>query len=128
MNVLVRIMLCCFAIQVAGCAHYKSYVKSSHEQYMCKVTCKQGLVTCMNVCHDNCPQCCLSAKQRTARDYNHYVEQKIIQGEPIVRRLNSYRDPLQCRKTSCDCPTDYRVCIQTCTGTIPKRLQVAPTC
>ena len=68
------------------------------------------------------------ANQRAAREYSHYKNQQKIQGIGIVRQVNSYRDLLQCRKTTCECPTDYQTCIQTCTGKIPKRLQVAPSC
>jgi hypothetical protein len=42
--------------------------------------------------------------------------------------LNSYRDPLQCRKVTCNCHADYQVCIQSCSGVIHKQLRVASAC
>lgn len=128
MNFFARIMLCCIVVLFAGCASYESFIKHSHERATCKSTCQQRLMACNKTCDNSCPLCCLSANQRAARDYDHYKHQQTIQGVATVRQLKSYRDPLQCRKTTCACPTDYRTCIQTCTGKIPKRLQVAPYC
>ncbi len=128
MNFITRIMLCFIFILLAGCAHYDAFMKRSHEQAGCKASCQHRLMLCTKTCHNSCAECCLVANQRAASDYSHYIERKNIQGENGVRRLNSYRDLLQCRKTTCECPTDYRICIQSCSGKIPKRLQVAPAC
>jgi len=128
MNYFARIMFCCIINLLTGCASYDGFIKHSHERAACKSTCQQRLMVCNKICDNSCPNCCLSANQRAAREYSHYKHQQSIQGNSIVRRLNSYRDPLQCRKTTCECPTDYRTCIQTCAGKIPKRLQVAPDC
>ncbi len=124
MNILSRIVLCC-VIFITGCT---GYMKQAHERAVCKQSCQIRLLQCNKACINNCPHCCLSANQRTARSYQHYLHQQDVQGIQDMRELNSYRDPLQCRKTNCDCPTDYRTCIQTCTGKIPKRLQKAPVC
>lgn len=128
MNYFSRIMLCSIVVLLTGCASYAGFIKHSHERAACKTTCQQRLMLCNQSCNNSCPGCCLSANQRAAREYNHYKHQQIIQGKSMVRQVNSYRDPLQCRKTTCECPTDYRTCIQTCAGKIPKRLQVAPGC
>jgi len=128
MNYFARTMLCCIAILLSGCASYESYIKHSGERAACHSTCQQRLMVCNKTCVNSCPACCLSANQRAAREYSHYKKQQSIQGNGIIRQLDSYRDPLQCRKTTCECPTDYRTCIQTCTGKFPKRLQVAPSC
>lgn len=121
MNFFVRIVCCCFVIiSLTSCV--------SSEQTACKIVCQQRLQVCTQSCHNNCPECCLVANQRAARDYRHYQHQQNIQGQNVVRRLNSYRDPLQCHKTTCECPTDYRICIQSCTGKMPKRLIEAPVC
>lgn len=45
-----------------------------------------------------------------------------------MRELNSYRDPLQCRKVTCDCLSDFAICKKGCTGVIPTKLQAVPYC
>ena len=128
MNFFTRMLFCSFFFLLSGCASYNSYVQHAREQAVCKRDCQARLMACNKVCDDSCPGCCRSALQRTERDYNHYVNEQTIKGCGIVRELNSYRDPLQCRKTTCECPTDYRTCLQACKHKIPKRLQVAPSC
>lgn len=128
MSFFTRLMLCCMIALITSCASYERLMTHSHERAVCKASCQQRQMACNKTCENNCPNCCLIANQRAARDYQHYKKRQKIQGYGVVRQLNSYRDPLQCRKTTCECPTDYRTCIQTCTGKIPKRLQVAPSC
>lgn len=124
MNFFVRIICCCMTILLSGCG----LINHSPEQMACKTSCQQRLMACNKTCNNSCSKCCLSSTQRAVRGYQYYKYQQDIQGLPVIRQLNSYRDPLQCRKTTCECPTDYRTCIQTCAGKIPKRLQVAPVC
>jgi hypothetical protein len=40
----------------------------------------------------------------------------------VSRDLNSYRDPLQCRKVTCDCLADNNVCKASCRGLTPQVL------
>ena len=111
-------------ILLPGCVSHKD----KHEAAQCKYTCQQKLNSCQKVCQNNTIHCITLANDHALKSYHSYKKQQCVQGKPVVRELQSYRDPLQCRKTTCDCNTDYRVCTQACTGLIHKRLQVAPTC
>ena len=100
----------------------------SIHQAECKVSCKERLVQCSQVCSDSCKRCAISANAGAARNFLRYKHQQEVQGTIVALRLQSYRDPLQCRKSSCDCRADYQVCTQNCKGLIHKRLQVVPPC
>lgn len=109
---------------IQGCASHKDM----HEAAICKYTCREKFKLCQKACQNNIPRCIACENKQALRSYLHYKKQQCVQGKPVIRELQSYRDPLQCRKTTCDCNTDYRVCAQACTGLIHKRLQVPPTC
>lgn len=128
MHSILRLILCIAVVSLAACASHKNSVKASHELAACKMKCQQSFNACNQVCFKNCRQCSTCSSAMTAKSYNQYKHQQCVQGGIIARNLNSYRDPLQCRKTTCECPADYRVCIQSCAGVIHKRLQVPPTC
>lgn len=128
MPILARILFCCVVTVLVGCASYDSSVKRLNERIACKTTCYQRLDECNKTCHNSCRQCTEWNNFITAKRYQHYKDQQCIKGEIIMRDLNSYRDPLQCCKTTCECPTDFRVCVKSCSGKIPKRLQAVPAC
>ena len=107
-----------------GCTHHQASI----EQKVCYVGCKQKLEACNQVCHNDCQQCSSVADHSAVTSYNRYKHEQCVQGGAIIRELQSYRDPLQCRKITCGCRADYRVCMQSCSGIIRKRLQVSPLC
>lgn len=92
------------------------------------MTCVQHVETCKQNCTDNCQNCTVEASNTAAEHFFRYVNDKQIQGGTIDRSLKSYRDPLQCRKVSCNCTSDYITCKQSCTGVVQKRLQPLPYC
>lgn len=94
------------------------------EQTKCKQACRFELKQCHSICHNNSQQCHACANANALKSYIKYQHQQCVQGKALVRELQSYRDPLQCKKTTCDCYADYRMCNQACTGLIQKRLQV----
>lgn len=104
-----------------GCAHHL-YSKP------CQRQCMVQFKACSQQCENNCRQCSQASRCQSSKMYARFVKGQTIQGGIIARQLNSYRDPLQCRKTTCDCETDYRVCSQACHGIIKKRLRVPPAC
>lgn len=80
----------------------------------CQGCCKQVLAHCQDHCVNN-DRCCRSKGcLATIKSYHQYKKEQCMQGYGVVRRLNSFRDPLQCRKTTCNCMADYRVCMQSC--------------
>lgn len=124
MPLLTRLIISLIIILLSGCAHQKL----TPEQVSCKVMCAKRLESCCAVCKHNCKNCSISASQSAVKNYREFKHQQCVQGDMISRNLQSYRDPLQCLKTTCECDADYKVCIQSCTGLIHKRLQVSPTC
>ena len=94
----------------------------------CKASCQERFNACNAVCQNGCKQCAARADNEAAWHYHEYKQEQCVQGREVVRELKSYRDPLQCRKTTCECPTDYRACAAACSGKIPKRLVKAPAC
>jgi hypothetical protein len=94
----------------------------------CDMVCKKQLVTCQKYCRNNCVQCDTYAMQQTSDRYHRYVNEQSMRGGLFIRRLNSYRDPLQCRKTTCNCAIDYQTCSQSCRGVIHKQLAAPSVC
>ena len=128
LNAIVRIMSCFAAITLVACTSHNLSVKQVRPFADCKIDCQQGFKTCSQVCHNNCQECSLSAKRQVIKKYKHYMREQSVQGGSIVRELKSFRDPLQCRKMTCNCNADYNTCIQSCAGLIHKHLKIAPAC
>ena len=104
------IAFCCFLL-LASCYHQLLPAN-------CVADCKGRLAACSKLCLDNCPQCSWVAGAMAAKKYNRYHCDRFIQGKIIALELNSFRDPLQCRKTTCNCGADYQVCMQACGGVV----------
>jgi len=108
-----------FFIFVLGCTNNQN--KSSNiDVNGCKKQCYTQAKSCLSTCQNSCSKCRAKSQKETRNSYIDYVKEKCIEGGTIARELNSYRDPLQCRKTTCDCRADYEVCRQACTGSIHK--------
>lgn len=126
MVILLRLLL----VVLLFCSSCTTQQDKDHAVYVaqCKFSCVQQRTVCNKVCTNNCPNCTAHAAQHTENTYKKYMRQEQIQGGIIFRELNSYRDPLQCRKVTCNCSADYNVCIQSCTGIIKKQLRALPYC
>lgn len=94
----------------------------------CIAECQTQKAACQSRCSTSCKQCQADADSSMIKRYKTYVHEQCVQGERVALQLQSFRDPLQCRKTSCDCLADHRVCVGACRGTIRKSLQVTPFC
>src|ERR1700733_3322598 len=123
-NWIIRLGLCCIFMLLASCLHRSLPVNYA----ACAASCESRLVVCSQLCNNNCLQCRAIAKFKTAEKYNHYKQEKFIEGKKVTLQLNSFRDPLQCRKVTCNCQADYQICLQSCGGAIRKRLEHAPLC
>ena len=104
-----------------------SYLKFT-QYHTCHKTCQSRLKSCHDQFRHDCLRCKQIAHQQMTTRYQHYVQEQSIKGEIIVRRLNSYLDPLQCRKITCNCAADYQVCTQSCGGQNHQQLHVPPVC
>ncbi len=94
----------------------------------CLAQCYTHYLACQQTCKNNCPTCQRQAWEQAADGYKRYAHQIKVAGDYNVRQLKSYRDPLQCRKTTCNCRADLIACRQACSGTVYKVLRAAPYC
>jgi hypothetical protein len=122
------IFMCAVVMMFSACANLKSGDSNNAHSASCKAACLEQLKTCNATCDDDCEQCVADAKMAASRDYETFIHQQTVQGGLISRDLNSYRDPLQCVKTTCNCRADFHQCLESCTGIIHKRLQSPLTC
>lgn len=120
--------LICVVLLLTGCVNHLGTAVSLEDKKVCMMACENRFGQCQDACVDSCKTCAKQANQETTTYYRHYRHERCVQGKTMVRRLQSYHDPLQCKKSSCDCPADYRVCVDACSGDVHKRLQVAPMC
>ena len=123
------LLLGCFLLFQQGCSltpHEDA--KQAQEERACITACQMQETTCLRSCRYSCKACEAREHDKMVKRYKTYLHEQCVQGMRTALQLQSFRDPLQCRKTSCDCPADYRVCVGSCRGNIRKRLQVKPFC
>ena len=113
-----------------GCSQTSPHEDALHAQAKraCEKTCGQEQSMCLRRCKDSCKACQVRENKKMVHLYKTYIHEQCAQGKRVALQLQSFRDPLQCRKSSCDCPADYRVCMSSCTGQIYKSLQITPVC
>ena len=129
MNSIVRVLFCFLLLSLSSsCALQKQTMLHSNEEKLCQNTCLQRAQSCQKLCLNNCLSCKDSSMGEAINDYAHYIHEEQLKGGSVNRVLNSYRDPLQCRKVSCDCTADLMTCDQNCTGVIYKNLRTVPSC
>ncbi|CAM2910519.1 hypothetical protein [Legionella worsleiensis] len=128
MSYFFRFIFCAVLFAISGCTAQQSDVAKSTVPAQFMKLCEQRLEACKRQCFDNCPKCTLAGLKDAQKDYLEYVHDQRVQGGYVSRGLNSYRDPLQCRKVTCNCTADFLTCKQGCAGVIQKRLQAAPYC
>ncbi|MDP3560645.1 MAG: acyltransferase [Legionellaceae bacterium] len=126
-RVVVRLVACFMILSLTSCNTYKQYVQHEQTLKACKQVCSQRLQRCEHSCRNNCQNCRAVAMTEAALHFNQYKKQQCLQGEIVALQLQSFRDPLECRKVTCACTPDFDVCVQSCKGRIHKRLRgVAP--
>lgn len=127
MNFLMRTISCIVLLILTACTPRVALI-SPQAISECKRVCVQHLEYCNQNCIDNCPNCSAKADYNSTLELLKYVHEKKVRGGYIMRGLKSYRDPLQCRKVSCNCKSDYIICNQGCTGIVQKRVRPVPYC
>lgn len=120
MRITTRLLLCILFLFLYSCSYHKSTVDSARTVASCKQQCQKNARICDDACVNNCAACNICSKKKASNSYANYLREQCIQGGNIARELNSYCDPLQCRKTTCDCVADYKICIQSCASIIHK--------
>jgi hypothetical protein len=106
-----------------------TYFNNQHVQFehwkLCQAHCDQRYQGCAQNCDDNERICKIKNNAITAVHFARYQQQQNVKGQIVAEELSSFRDPLACRKTTCDCDQDKNICKQACRGVIHKRLQYA---
>lgn len=126
MNFFLRLLCCFLLLNLYGCTSKNTL--RGHELTQCQMACMKHFEFCSQNCMDNCPTCSWKGRYKAARNFSKYVSEEQVQGKKVMRELNSYRDPLQCRKVTCNCTADLVACKQSCSGVISKKLQIIPSC
>ena len=122
-------LLCSLIFLISsGCTNKPAFIPKSTLPSQCLAQCTQRFDSCKTLCTNNCAVCSAKANQSMKKDYAEYVHEQQVEGGYVMRGLKSYRDPLQCRKVSCNCYADLSTCEQNCTGIIRKQLRAVPYC
>ncbi|MDP3560001.1 MAG: hypothetical protein Q8R79_06625 [Legionellaceae bacterium] len=85
----------------------------------CTAGCQAHLQSCNTTCQNSCVHCQMKREHWVAERYNIYERTQLIRGKSIVLEKASFRDPLACRKSTCDCRIDYKNCHAACRGVEP---------
>lgn len=116
-------LVCGIMLLLTACSYYQHYAQKNEHRKQCRMQCEQRFQCCLKVCDDNKALCRMKSKVRAAMHFSQYRQQQNVKGQIVSEELNSFRDPLACRKTTCDCVEDKNMCQQACRGSIRKRLQ-----
>jgi hypothetical protein len=128
MYIFFRLTIGVLLIVLTSCSEYQHYVNYERQVKSCRIKCTETLKECNKSCFNNCVNCSALSNVEAAQKFKRYKHQQLVQGKIVALELQSFRDPLQCRKTTCSCKDDFRVCIQSCRGKIHKTLKVAAAC
>jgi hypothetical protein len=128
MNFLLRLGCFLIFLSLISCVTQQKALVKTQELKQCKSMCMQRFVSCQKLCVNNCASCSAKESYMTIVNYVKYVHEEQIEGGSLMRGLKSYRDPLQCRKVTCNCYADLMTCEQSCTGIIQKQLRSVPYC
>jgi hypothetical protein len=124
MHIIHRLFITTLILLMVSCSHQKMTI----EQKQCVNQCTITQQACNKSCTNSCNDCAKDNNCTAVKAYSQYVHQQAVQCQRVARNLQSYRDPLKCRKTTCNCVADFLTCKQNCAGVIHKRLQVSPAC
>lgn len=133
-KIIIRNLIACFFILLlAGCAakyekYYEFKVPASAEGEQCIETCNKTKQNCQNMCTNDTSLCQKNMMLQAKLEYGDYIKEKRTEGSQINRDLNSFYDPLQCSKISCDCDRDYRACYRMCGGKVKVKKRCIANC
>lgn len=115
---------CLILLGLTACAPYRFLVfkPKTPEQARCLNVCQKHFEACKYTCVHNCRICKTKSNMSTDLRFMQFANQQMVQGQAVNRDTDSYKDPLNCLKISCDCVADLDACEQACTGMVRKRL------
>lgn len=108
-----RLLMIGFVLFSSAC-HKHLPSTDANTTLACKQQCAQHLSDCTSTCHNNCASCLNKSVENAHRAFSTYVHEQKLRGCDLSRELNSYLDPLQCRKVTCSCLDDYHTCKAAC--------------
>lgn len=128
MHFLLRMLFCFLFLLNLGCVNKQVNLPKVNDPKLCLAQCVKRFESCKTLCVNNCALCSAKANRSMIENYSEYVHEEQVEGGFVMRGLKSYRDPLQCRKVTCNCYADLMTCEQNCTGIIHKQLRAVPYC
>lgn len=126
MKICKHFMLLLVILMQVSCS--KHMVVEDSKGPSCSTLCKKHYQACLQTCDNSCFQCREEAYNDADERYRSYINEITVAGQYKIRSHKSERDPLQCRKVTCNCGADLSVCIQKCDGKIRKSLRVPSLC
>jgi hypothetical protein len=123
MKLLKKYLFILGVILLAGCsAKYEKYYTyefpPSEDGKQCIQQCMKTKDRCLSLCTNDQDLCHKNSWLQADKEYQRYVKERQLVGRSINRDMNSFYDPLQCSKVSCDCESDYRACYRMCGGVV----------
>ena len=82
----------------------------------CLQECAKTFTLCQTECTNTCDECKKENIIAAAHGYCQFIRELKVQNGLITRQLQSYRDPLKCRQTTCDCVADRAICQNACSN------------
>jgi len=118
-----RLIIFTALILLSSCSNYSDYLEKERQLKSCHIKCNMKLDICNKQCKNNALECAVKANIEASKNFKRYKKREFIQGKVLIEELQSFKDPLQCRKVTCSCQEDFRVCNQSCRGKIYKHLK-----
>lgn len=118
---------------LASCAakyekYYEFQVPKTKPIEQCVQICQKTKDNCSKMCTNDSQLCKKNQMKQAELAYDSYVREMRVAGNGINRDLNSFYDPLQCSKISCDCERDYRACYKMCGGEVIVKQRCVANC
>lgn len=104
---------------ISGCektqvSTYRYSPPTTIDGMACVDECKQSRRTCSNLCTMPDQQCLAQAQAKANYEYQQYVNEQTVAGQPISRTPASFYDEKQCKHAGCGCESEFEVCYQLC--------------
>ena len=110
---------------LSACSYMQNQHQLFEQQKLSAAHCDQRYQHCKQTCDENEKSCLAKSDARAAVHFARYQHQQNVKGQIVTEEVQAFRDPLACRKATCDCDQDKMMCQQAYRGSIYKRLQYA---
>ena len=133
LKIITKILFISIIVLLAACsAKYEKYyefdVPKAQDGAKCVQICHETKTNCSKMCNNDTQLCQRNQLDHATIAYQSYIKERKVEGDVINRDLNSFYDPLQCSKVSCDCERDYRACYKMCGGKVITKQRCVENC